>query len=348
MKTKVLSVIMTYVMLFSVNLCFSQGGAIKIFPRGDIILGGLSVGGYGLNIQPSAYTYLNPQIFTAWSWANSVNAGHDQQICNMVSRAGICNSWDLGDGTRWARKTYLVGSDYHELVDVLDLSNSLEIVLKLRGTSYRFSNDTSAFKPDTMIVIDKDGSKQSIISNGEERWNDTSHYSRQILNKIKDELSWKHFGVIAQEVQEILPEAVRTMPDGSSAVDYNSLIPYLIEAIKELNLKVERSNSEPPLHFNTKESEFDVPLAGNAKLYQNKPNPFSKETTINYEISENAKKAEIHVFNLEGTLLKTYLLNTSGELKIRGFEFKPGMYLYSLIQDGIEIDTKRFILTNSN
>jgi len=39
---------------------------------------------------------------------------------------------------------------------------------------------------------------------------------------------------------------------------------------------------------------------------------------------------------------------TSGEIKIHQFEFKPGMYLYSLIQDGIEIDTKRFILTNDN
>jgi hypothetical protein len=46
-------------------------------------------------------------------------------------------------------------------------------------------------------------------------------------------------GVIAQEVEEILPEAVATREDGIKAVNYEKLIPVLIEAIKELNKEVE-------------------------------------------------------------------------------------------------------------
>ena len=41
-------------------------------------------------------------------------------------------------------------------------------------------------------------------------------------------------GVLAQEIQEILPEAVYTDSDGYLSVSYDALIPLLIQAIKEL------------------------------------------------------------------------------------------------------------------
>ena len=46
-------------------------------------------------------------------------------------------------------------------------------------------------------------------------------------------------GVIAQEVLEVLPEAVTSRPNGYLAVDYHKIVPLLIEAIKELSAKVE-------------------------------------------------------------------------------------------------------------
>ena len=46
-------------------------------------------------------------------------------------------------------------------------------------------------------------------------------------------------GVIAQEIAEVLPEAVVTRDNGYLAVDYHKLVPLLVEAIKELSAKVE-------------------------------------------------------------------------------------------------------------
>ena len=46
-------------------------------------------------------------------------------------------------------------------------------------------------------------------------------------------------GVIAQEVQEVLPEAVTVRGDGYLAVDYHKIIPLLVEAVKELTEKVQ-------------------------------------------------------------------------------------------------------------
>ena len=46
-------------------------------------------------------------------------------------------------------------------------------------------------------------------------------------------------GVIAQEVIEVLPEAVTTRDTGYLAVDYHKIVPLLVEAIKELSGKVD-------------------------------------------------------------------------------------------------------------
>ena len=43
-----------------------------------------------------------------------------------------------------------------------------------------------------------------------------------------------HYGVIAQEAEEVLPEIVSAAPDGERAVAYAEIVPILIESIKEL------------------------------------------------------------------------------------------------------------------
>ena len=65
-----------------------------------------------------------------------------------------------------------------------------------------------------------------------------------IVNKLAGKaFNWKHtgkksYGVIAQEVEQILPDVVTTNDNGK-AVNYNTLIALLIESNKELNKKVD-------------------------------------------------------------------------------------------------------------
>jgi hypothetical protein len=51
-------------------------------------------------------------------------------------------------------------------------------------------------------------------------------------------------GVIAQELEEILPEVVITRDNGYKAVKYEKIIPLLIEAIKELKAEVDDLKSK--------------------------------------------------------------------------------------------------------
>jgi hypothetical protein len=60
------------------------------------------------------------------------------------------------------------------------------------------------------------------------------------------EYNWKaddtkkvHSGVIAQEVQESIPEAVNRENEDKYSVDYNAIIGHLIEAVKTLKQEVD-------------------------------------------------------------------------------------------------------------
>lgn len=58
-------------------------------------------------------------------------------------------------------------------------------------------------------------------------------YTRKDLTPDK-----KYAGLIAQDVQKVLPEAVAINEDEIISVDYNGVIGLLVEAIKELEVKV--------------------------------------------------------------------------------------------------------------
>jgi hypothetical protein len=83
-------------------------------------------------------------------------------------------------------------------------------------------------------------------ASSDERLKDNIHAIPNALEKVKKlsgvTFEWNNLsdktgsdiGVIAQEVEKVLPEIVVTREDGYKAVRYEKLIPLLIEAIKEL------------------------------------------------------------------------------------------------------------------
>ena len=86
----------------------------------------------------------------------------------------------------------------------------------------------------------------------------------------------------------------------------------------------------------------DVPI-----LYQNLPNPFDKNTEISYYLPRRTLSANLFLYDMQGTQIKNLEIKQTGQgiEIIHGSELRPGMYLYTLIVDGREVDTKRMILT---
>lgn len=83
----------------------------------------------------------------------------------------------------------------------------------------------------------------------------------------------------------------------------------------------------------------------NNTLYQNTPNPFDESTTIKYSIKSMNSSAYIIVYDLNGRELNKTAVEGDGNITIDGNTLTPGMYLYSLVVDGVAVDTKRMVLS---
>jgi len=90
------------------------------------------------------------------------------------------------------------------------------------------------------------------------------------------EMKTTEYGVLAQEVEQIFPELVLTDDNGVKSVNYNGLIPITIEAIKELNAKVDTAidttgqylqfNNDDNYSFTSGESNIEMPYIGFGKV----------------------------------------------------------------------------------
>ena len=76
------------------------------------------------------------------------------------------------------------------------------------------------------------------ISNPLQKINSIGGYSFDWNVEKQHIYNGKDYGVIAQEIEEILPELVDTRENGYKAVKYDKLVSLLIEGIKELSNEV--------------------------------------------------------------------------------------------------------------
>ncbi|MDX2196556.1 MAG: tail fiber domain-containing protein [Cytophagales bacterium] len=187
-------------------------------------------------------------------------------------------------------------------------------------------------------------------------------YAKPTHNKIKKKVpygkamnSTTQYGLIAQEVEKIVPELVTTTPGGMKAVNYTGVIPILIEAFKEQNAKIETLQAEILKLKGKKASsarvdegakQAEATSTTGAYLYQNTPNPFNKTTEIKYYIAESVQDAFITITDLGGKQIKTLPITTKGEsyVTIKANELYAGLFAYTLVADGHIIDTKRMVI----
>lgn len=247
--------------------------------------------------------------------------------------------------------------EFKENINILD--NSLNSLQKLNGVSYFLKN--------TMDTIDTAHlSTLKNVKNLSEKEQRELNFleGNEIKKQNKKEL---RFGFIAQEVQKIFPELVKENEKGNLSVDYIGLIPIIVESIKELQaendaqykkikeLESALNNASETIELkhlveNNKSPQSLSTLSksslNNAFLYQNTPNPFQVKTEIRYFLPEEIQSAEIYIFNMQGRLEKRLAASRSGLVEISASDLTPGMYLYTLVVDGKEVDTKRMILTN--
>ncbi|MDR2147198.1 MAG: tail fiber domain-containing protein [Tannerella sp.] len=172
-------------------------------------------------------------------------------------------------------------------------------------------------------------------------------------------------GFVAQDVEKTAKSVgydfsgVNVDESGIYSLSYAEFVVPLVKAVQELSAQNEQLQQQiNELKANsvslrssspdgTGTTGTDNPATAQCKLYQNAPNPFNQSTQIRYYLPQDVKTVYLYIYNLQGAQIKQFRITQRGEglQVIDGSELAAGMYLYALIADGQEVDTKRMILT---
>ncbi|MCP4582310.1 MAG: hypothetical protein GY839_11910 [candidate division Zixibacteria bacterium] len=116
-------------------------------------------------------------------------------------------------------------------------------------------------RPNMTLDVRGEIGNNSVVYHSDKRWKKNINTIPDALNKVnqlrgvsfdwrKDEFSDMNFsngrqiGLIAQEVEAVIPELVRTDKDGYKSVEYADLVAVLIEAVKEQQKTIKNLQSE--------------------------------------------------------------------------------------------------------
>tara|TARA_R100001082_G_C4364954_1_gene161402 strand:+ start:37 stop:1341 length:1305 start_codon:yes stop_codon:yes gene_type:complete len=146
---------------------------------------------------------------------------------------------------------YNTGGDHNfQTGDVVVTAGALGVGTSTLGTAglIRATNDVVAFYSsderlkDNLIKIGNPLDKISQLNGYEFDW---------IVNQEIHPNEGHDVGVIAQEVEKVIPEIVETRESGYKAVKYEKIVPLLIEAIKEQQVQIDelKENSHEPQNY---------------------------------------------------------------------------------------------------
>ena len=199
---------------------------------------------------------------------------------------------------------------------------------------------------------------------------------REYLNKdFKPSTAIRQSGFIAQEVAEAAKETgydfngVHTPDDKNDnySIAYSQFVVPLVKGMQEQQQMIEEQNQllkQQQQQINELKKMIATLVNSSAKnsndipktnvelsdknaivLNQNTPNPFANATTITYSIPQNARTAKVVFYNSGGQLIQTANISSrgKGQLTVYSNELNSGTYTYSLVVDGIKIETKKML-----
>jgi hypothetical protein len=140
--------------------------------------------------------------------------------------------------------------------------------------------------------------------------------------------------------------------NGYLTVNYVELVPLLLQCIQEMQQEINEMKGESTEARAKSNGAIGVATgvkttsANRNQLYQNTPNPFKEQTVIRFSLADNVKNAAVCIFDMQGKMLQSHPVQAGMEsITVNGYELGAGMFLYSLVVNGQEVDTKKMILS---
>ena len=205
-------------------------------------------------------------------------------------------------------KEVFQSSDLRLKSNIKTLSSGLETIMNLRPVSFTWNNSI----------------KNNTIS---------TRLNSSIPN-MEEEKS--HYGFIAQEVEEVLPDIVQEEEDGTKLVNYSAMIPMLVQAIQEMQVTIENQNRKIEALSN---QDRRGALSLNNKIISCQMSS-STELSVKTKVKDKYANAKLMITTLSGRKVKEFSLTKSSET----FDIEDvheGIYTITLLIDGQYADSAR-------
>lgn len=245
------------------------------------------------------------------------------------------------------------GSDGRFKFNVQENVGGLEFIKRLRPVTYQLNTqEWDAFIRQNM--------PSEVDSNGNPI-EDTRDFTRS-MSKI-------HAGFIAQEVEQAAAEVgfVSSMvhhPVNETdpyALSYSQMVVPLVKAVQEQQVQIDelrdqlsqcctsgsnKTDENLGNRFNNDNATIvELGSSDDVILYQNIPNPFGEETTINFYLPQVVRSAKMVFYDNMGKVIKEVVITQKGNASIivRSSELSTGVYSYSLVVDEKVSGTKMMV-----
>ncbi|MEL6134518.1 MAG: tail fiber domain-containing protein [Bacteroidota bacterium] len=201
--------------------------------------------------------------------------------------------------------------------DVRPIGNALDMVAKLSGVTYRYKQER----------IDAYGMPTGL-----------------------------QYGFIAQDVQKLIPSAVKEAEhpyegqDDFVVMRYEAIIPVLNEAIKEQQDIINKLEArlialEEKLGVEAQPSIKSTTPFDEVELDQNYPNPADGSTIIDYKVPTEVGPAAIVVYDITGSEIRRFNVETGvGQVIINDGELAAGTYIYTIEVEGQNLGRRKMVI----
>lgn len=251
-----------------------------------------------------------------------------------------------------------ITSDARLKENVQSLQNPLDLLSHVSGVTYNYKlseinkyrePDKSKFTEEQSIQENASDMQTSMDAASIEKANRDKRLQNVIDRKEAEEASRKRIGFLAQDVEKVLPELVKTDEDGVKSIDYIGFIPLLVESINEMRLTIQEQQNEIEmlqslLSVETKStlrstSTGNPDMVEGAKLYNR------AGASVSYTLPSTFSNAYLQVFDISGRVVKKITLTIANDIvDINPSEIGYGTFVYALYVDGQKADTlKKFV-----
>jgi hypothetical protein len=169
--------------------------------------------------------------------SNNTMIGHSAGRNNGIGSGNVFLGRFAGYNEAGSNKLYIDNSSTSAPLIYGEFDNdsvSINGDLNISGILYSISD---ARVKDNIMPIESSLDMIASIKGVSYHWKDEEFEGRKVSGR-------RHFGVVAQEIEKILPELVEEGSDGKKRVAYVELIPVLIEAVKEQQMAIENQQEE--------------------------------------------------------------------------------------------------------